>query len=430
MTRFFEPTVCTAILLALTSISPAFAGDGGTDLLSAETLSLSGDVRLVGVDGEPSWLQGGFGKLRFGAPAGAAPSNFHVTPEFGEANLIWKPRFSWSLSATVVGTVQNKGSIEGGFSEAFLAFKPLSEGKTKFSARAGLMWPAISLEHSGADWAVTETITPSAINSWVGEEVKVVGAEATVSTSLGRSKISATGGIFDFNDTAGALLAFRGWALHDEKVMTSNRQPLPILNDFIEWVQPRFTHPLIDMDRSFLKRPGFYAKLAWEAPFPLKVEALHYDNGGDPTAVNADLEWGWRTQFDNLGAILDVNDSLQLRTQAMSGRTRMGFPQNGVIWVDTKFKSAYLLMTKHYEKGSVSGRVEAFATRNHGSTQTAEDNEDGWAGTIAARHMIGKNATGLIEVVHTESDKAARTRVGLASKQRQTQMQIALRLHW
>ena len=34
-------------------------------LFSPETLTLSGDLRLVGVDGERSWVDDGFGKLRY-----------------------------------------------------------------------------------------------------------------------------------------------------------------------------------------------------------------------------------------------------------------------------------------------------------------------------------------------------------------------------
>ena len=416
--------------LALQAAAPAAAAGAGTDLFSSETISISSDFRLVGVDGERAWLDDGFGKLRFGASEGTNRSDFHVEPEFGEANLVWRPRLSWAVSGTIVAAVQNKDGLDAGLSEAFLSFKPLSGGKSKFSARAGLMWPAISLEHSGPEWAVTETITPSAINSWVGEEVKVVGAEASLATEVGGNKLSATAGIFDFNDTAGTLLAFRGWALHDEKAMAFKRQPLPPLNGFIQYVQPRFSHPLIDIDYKFLKHPGFYAKLAWEAPFPLRLEAIHYDNRADPEAVNADLEWGWRTKFDNIGAVLDLNDNLQLRTQGMAGHTRMGVPENGVIWVDTRFRSAYLLLTRHFERGSVSGRIEAFGTRNRGSTLTSEDDEDGWAVTLAARRGFGKLATGLIELLHVESDRAARERAGIAPKQSQTQLQMALRVHW
>ena len=60
-------------------------------------------------------------------------------------------------------------------------------------------------------------ITPSAINSWIGEEVKVVGVEGTATHPLAGGRLSGTFGLFGFNDTAGTQLAFRGWALHDRR---------------------------------------------------------------------------------------------------------------------------------------------------------------------------------------------------------------------
>ena len=47
-----------------------------------------------------------------------------------------------------------------------------------------------------------DTITPSAINSWIGEEVRPLAAEVTASTTAGEHQLSATAGIFAANDTA------------------------------------------------------------------------------------------------------------------------------------------------------------------------------------------------------------------------------------
>ena len=102
--------------------------------------------------------------------------------------------------------------------------------KLAFSARAGLMWPPISLEHEGADWHVKDSITPSAINSWIGEEVRPVAAEGTLAATLGEHKLRATAALMAGNDTAGTLLTFRGWALHDRTTLAFNRQPLPPLD--------------------------------------------------------------------------------------------------------------------------------------------------------------------------------------------------------
>ncbi len=405
----------------------AHADDGALDLFSAETVKVTGDIRGAATDGEHSWVDGEFGKLRYG---GTSAGKLKVRPEFGGAALVWQPRFTWSLSGTVVGQAQGGGLTEAGLSEAFVSFKPLSDAPVKISARAGLMWPPVSLEHSGPEWGVTETITPSAINSWIGEEVKVIGLEVTAKAKLGGHTLSGTAAIFDFNDTAGTMLAFRGWAMHDRVALAFRKQPLPELNEFIEYVQPRFSHPIIDMDGGVLRRPGYYAKLAWDLPVPVRIEALHYDNNANPEAVNADLEWGWRTKFNNVGVVADFAPGWQLRAQAMSGTTLMGFPEGGVIWVDTRFRAVYGMVTRSFDKGSISARVDVFDARNRGSTLVSDDDEDGWAATIAARRKLGDHFTLLAEALHVESTRGARSREGIDPKQKQNQFQLSLRFAW
>src|SRR5437868_8490062 len=83
-----------AFALALVCAAPARA-ESDLRLFSGDTLELNGDLRLVGVDGEQSWVDGGFGKLRSG---GSGDHDLRVTPQLGNANLIWQPQFTWSLS--------------------------------------------------------------------------------------------------------------------------------------------------------------------------------------------------------------------------------------------------------------------------------------------------------------------------------------------
>ena len=64
------------------------------ELFTADTIELTGDVRLVAVDGEKSWLDGGFGKLRSGSDG----ERLRVQPQLGNVSLVWKPQFTWSLS--------------------------------------------------------------------------------------------------------------------------------------------------------------------------------------------------------------------------------------------------------------------------------------------------------------------------------------------
>ena len=271
-----------ACALALLWAAPAQA-ESDFRLFSADTLQFTGDVRLAAADGERSWVDGGFGKLR---SSGDRDGDFHLKPQLGNANLIWQPQFTWSLSATVVGTLQGGEKTEAGLSQAYLSFRPMRSDKLSFSARAGLMWPPISLEHEGADWHVKDSITPSAINSWVGEEVRPVAAEGTVAATLGGHKLRATAAIMAANDTAGTLLTFRGWALHDRVTLAFRRQPLPPLEAEYQDYQASFTNPLLDVHSGFASRPGYYAKLSWQPPVPVRIDLFRYDNRANPEDVN------------------------------------------------------------------------------------------------------------------------------------------------
>jgi len=395
-------------------------------IFTPDTLTLSGDVRAVGVGGDESWVDGGFGKLRSG---GGSDGDFHVEPELGNVTLAWQPQFTFALGATVVAAVQGGERTEGGLSEAYLTFRPMRSADVAWSARAGLMWPPVSLEHEGADWHVRDSITPSAINSWIGEEVRPAAIEGSVSANLGNHKLRATAALFAANDTAGTLLTFRGWALHDRTTLAFNRWTLPPLGPEFSGVQAPFTHPLIDLHAGFAHRPGYYAKLAWQPPVPVRIELFHYDNRADPEDVNLDHEWGWRTRFDNVGLVAELGGGAELRAQGISGRTRMGYLEDGTRWIDNRFRSVFVLLTKPVGPFGLAVRGEAFGTRNRGSWWAGEYDEHGWSAMISARRSWGP-LTALVELLHVSSDSPARENAGEAPRQRQTQVQTQLRMRW
>jgi len=401
---------------------PAVASD--TRLFTPNAFELDGDVRLVAVDGERSWVDGGFGKLRSGSEG-----DLRLQPQLGNVSLIWKPQLSWSVGAIVVASVQGGQRTDAGLSQAYLTYRPMrSSSGVAFSARAGLMWPPVSLEHEGVDWHVKDSITPSAINSWIGEEVRPVAAEGTISTKLGDHKLRATVAVFAANDTAGTLLTFRGWALHDRTTLAFRSQPLPPLGPMTGHQAP-FTHPLIDLHSGFAHRPGYYAKLAWAPPAPVRLELFHYDNRANPQTVTLAPEWGWRTRFDDAGLVADLGSGAELKAQALQGRTRMGFVMDGRRFVDDRFRSAYAMFTKPFGKVGLAVRAEAFDTRNRGSIWTDEYDEHGWSAMLAAKREWGP-VTGLAELLHVWSDTPAREYAGEPERQRPTQLQAEVRMHW
>jgi hypothetical protein len=394
------------------------------DLFSPDAFELSGDVRLVAVDGEKSWVEGGFGKLRSGSNG-----DLRIRPQLGNVSLVWKPQFTWSLGATIVGSLQGGQRTEAGLSQAYLTYKPMRTTGLAPSARIGLMWPPVSLEHEGADWHVRNSITPSAINSWIGEEVRPLAAEATLVAAPGGHQLRATAAVIAANDTAGTLLTFRGWALHDRTTLAFHRQPLPPLGPDWAGVQAPYTHPLVDLHRGLAHRPGYYAKLAWQPPVPVRLELFRYDNRTNPEDVNSDPEWGWHTQFDNLGLVADLGGGAELRAQALTGRTRMGYVEEGRRWIDNRFRSAFVLLTRPFGPFGLSVRAEAFGTRNRGSWWPAEYDERGWSATAAGKRDFGR-FTGLFEVLHVSSRNELFEERGLAPRQRQTQAQAELRMRW
>ncbi len=400
--------------------------DGGgsqTDIFSKNTVFLMLDTRLTVADGAKSFDNGGFGITRFqGDSKGGYAAQ--VAPE--EADLVWSPRFTNSLSANVSAAWQKDHGPGVGLMEAFVSYLPAQTGAVSISARAGLMWPDISLEHStGGAWTVVNTITPSAINSWVGEEVRVVGIETTVHASVADQELALTAGGFEYNDTSGTLLSFRGWALQDIKGTAPGNFSLPPLNPFIKLLQQNLTQNTINIDHT----PGWYASLSWRPPAPFGVALFYYDNDGDPQAFTTQGQWGWRTRFWNLGVNADLDAKTRLLAQGMIGSTQMGFKTDGVPWVDTDYQAVYVMLTRQIGAFAVSGRVDGFQTREHGSEMPPDNDQDGYALTAAARINLNTHLTLLGEALNVRSWRGTRVDLGGLDSpyESQTVFQIALR---
>jgi hypothetical protein len=402
---------------------PADSTASGPDIFSKDAFTVMLDIRLAVANGAPSFVNGGFGKTRF---QGYSNGDFLAKIMPMEADVVWHPRFSNSLSANVSTAWQRDHDQPFDIIEVYLNYLPSQTGKVGFSGRAGLMWPEISLEHStGGAWSVVNTITPSAINSWVGEEVKVIGGEGTLHVDAGEHVLAFTGGVFGWNDTSGTLLSFRGWALHDEKSTAYGHFPLPPLDAFLTQVQQNKTRNTDEIDH----QPGWYVRADWRPPWPFGLALFYYDNRGNPEAVTSALQWGWRTKFWNLGLNAKLDSKTRLLAQGMIGSTTMGFPVNGQPWVHTDFRSAYMLVTHNLGPLAVTGRVEGFGTTEHGSEMSSGNSESGWSWTVAARVPINDHFTVFGEVLNVRSWRPTRVELGglPSSFESQSVIQIAVR---
>ncbi len=409
-----------ALLLSCFAV-PAFAQ---ADIISPDTISGLVDLRVALADGEPSWLDDGFGKTRFG---GGDSGGWKAHATVADAAVVWKPKFTWEWSATVDAEMQPDQKHAVDLIEAYVSYKPVPRSEWRFGGRFGLFYPPISLEHGGPGWTVADTITPSAINTWVAEEVKVVGAEGTVTRDFGGNEISATAAVFGFNDTSGTLLTYRGWALHDYRAQAFGDMTLPTFteegyDDEYEEYQAKGTRPTIEL----ADRVGYYGRVEWRAPGNLAFNAFFYDNDGDRVS-GRDLQWSWATRFWNFGATWEPDDKTRVFGQYMDGVTLQGErTPMGVFW-DMRFRSAYVAISRKLGPGKATLRGDWFETIDHSFQQFFDNNEEGWAVTGAYKYPLSEHADLLLEALHVSSDRADRAYAEIPTKQDQTTLQAALR---
>ena len=399
------------------------------DLLSPAVVSVQGDVRLSAADGEASWLQDGFGKTRYGGTGPSQGNGWTSRLQLASADIIWRPALAFDLNGYVDAVYQPVKDSPVDLSEAFLQYKPLPRADGwRWQARAGLMYPPASLENDGPGWTPTRTITPSAINSWLGEEVKVIAIEGRVARRWGDQELSAGGAIFTHDDTSGTLLSWRGWMFSDLRSTLSGETLIPQVPAAHKpfFVQDYDSRAIAELDN----RPGVYAWGEWRSPFGVTANLFYYDNAGDRTTVNLVTgQWSWDTRFWNLGLRYAPDAKTEFLAQAMTGRTVTGFVIPGKGWrVDADFDAAYLLASRKLGKDMITGRVDWFDVRD--ATWQALDNNDerGWSLTADWRRPIGDHLTVLMEVVHVEADRPSRAYVGDATRQSQTMVQTALKV--
>ncbi len=289
------------------------------------------------------------------------------------------------------------------------------------SARAGLFFPPASLEHDGAEWTTHHTLTPSAIGSWIAEEVKVAGAELTLHTALADRPLSLTVAAFGANDTAGALLTFRGWALHDIRATVGQTMPLPPITPVL-FEQAWRTRPVAEVDG----RIGGYGRVELALSHALRLSAMVYANRGDPSALR-NGQYGWNTRFATIGASLRTPGDTTILAQVMVGTSIMGLDAQRRALTSVTFSSGYLLVAKPLRAGALTARIDAFAVDDHSFLDLEDNREKGAAVTGAWATPLWGTTEMVTEVLAVWSDRPARAQIGVRADQTDVRTKIAVR---
>jgi hypothetical protein len=354
--------------------------------------------------------KGGLGKLQFGGGR----------PEFQFAQAVGQGVFSPTDDLHVVAVARFDPRARDGIDalETYIAYRP-SMDDWHGSLKAGVFFPPFSLENVDLGWSSPYTQTSSAINSWFGDELRTIGTEVRVERRTAAGAFALTASVFCCNDPAGVLIAYRGWTLdsYPTGVFEKVREPDATVKLFGE-TTPGYTPLFREIDN----RAGWYAGLSWSQPAFGKAEIYRYDNEADPSAVRGDNN-AWRTRFWSAGWETFAGP-FAILAQGLTGDTTVE-PVPG-FYAETKFRSAYVLVSYDIGDWRLAGRAETFQTRI--ATPPSLLDEDGTALTAALSWRPRDWLRMTAEVVEIDSKRNERLLESLDPNQSGTQFLLGVRL--
>ena len=388
----------------------------------AQDASLHGylDARLVTAPNERSWIDGGLGKSRYGDTGASL--------RFGGAALVGSAQLTPSVLA--FAGVQLQGGHRAGIDvlEAWLRWRPVSTTRWRGSVQAGAFFPPVSLENDAIGWTSPWTLTPSAINSWIGEELRAVGAEARIERRGETATWELRGALFQRNDPAGNLLAVRGWSLSDRTFGLGSR-----LREPDAYVRDEGGEPpqLYDPFRRIGRHWGNYVQLAWRARGWGRVSLMHYDNHADPAAwvphAGGDRLYAWHTRFWSLGASADTGP-IGWIVQMMDGHTVVE-PAPALAFT-TRYRAAFVLAGWNRGAWRPALRLDHFSTRDSSEVPGVYAGEHGNAVTAALNWRPREWLRLTLEALRIDSIRAVRADYGLSPRSRTTQVQLSARVFY
>lgn len=381
------------------------------------------DVRMVVTDDAVSWLDAGLGKTRFG---GNNKGEDRIRLGIAEASAIVRSRFNLSTSGKLHLKTDPEQTHGVDVVESFVSYRPLSTSATRFKARAGIFFPPVSLENRQLAWTSPYSISSSAINSWIGEELRTLGVELTATHRMSDEQYSFTGSLFRANDPAGSLLAWRGWALHDRKSGLYDRLPLPPLPSIESGgpiqTQASWVEPFHELDH----KTGYYAAIDWEHLDIGQLKIMRYDNRANETAFDGN-QYAWHTRFTSIGGSYDFINGVELLAQILRGDSVMGRMPSGASVVEIDFKAAYLLLSKPFKQHRISARYDRFSVDDLDTVTVDNNAEDGWAISLAYSLKLTRSQRLFIEAMQISSDRANRATLGLQPVIKENTLQLSYR---
>jgi hypothetical protein len=389
------------LILVLVGVAPARATDWELDV----------DARLVSSDGRKSFVDGGLGTLRY--------DQDHSGLRLGRARLALSQPLGdvWSvkLDASAWGD-SDKNPID--LTEAYLQLRPYPRAGYRFRLKAGAFYAPISLENRTSGWESPYTLSYSAINTWVAEELRTVGVEGQIDwlgTRTGQAfDLALTGGAFGWNDPAGVVLANRGFALDDRQTTLFGRVGNP---------GPGALRTM-ELFHEIDHRVGYYAGIEVRYFDRLVVRALHYDNRADPEDFDPSVPaFAWQTHFDTAGARLETQAGWTAIVQWLNGETYIEPASGDLEW---PFDAKFALLSKEFGPHRLSLRYDTFHVT--GAEPEGRGEQRGHAWTAAYMLEPTPQWRFALEWLRvTSSDRNRALLLGQPAVARETQLQLSVR---
>ncbi|NQZ81125.1 MAG: hypothetical protein HRT52_08940 [Colwellia sp.] len=384
------------------------------------------DIRAVHVNSDSnadSYLSGDYGKFRYGQGTSIALSQLAIQ---------YKNEFYNQYAVVVVANAfADDNQTNVGITEGYLSYKGLpSASGWRYKAKLGLFYPQISLENNATAWSTPYTLTSSTLNNWVGEEFRHSGGAFTLEKlgkfSKSKHDFSLDVALFQNNDTAGAMLAWHGWALGSRQTLLQEKLTLPDFSAREGMLKAQAAHsdPFIELD----SRWGIHLVGQWRWQHKLKANIGYYDNNADTTVVKKG-QYAWSTKFSHMGFKYKLNKQLELIAQYMKGTTFMQSPYGDKV-VDNDFYSTFIMLRKYWQQHHIALRIEAFSVDDNDSTEGDNNDEDGTAITLSYRFKLGASSFIHTEYNWLESTRASRSYVWQPIELTEQQLQVAYRYYF
>jgi hypothetical protein len=367
------------------------------------------DARLVSSDAQDSAADAGLRSVRFDSKESGL--------QLGRARLALDQDLgqTWTihLDASAWGDDPHD-PID--MTEAYAQWRPYPFEGYRFRLRAGAFYSPISLENRASGWESPYTLSYSAINTWLGQELRTIGVEGQLDWLGTRSghdiDLSMVGGVFGWDDPAGTVLATRGFSLNDRQTPLFGHVGSPVTTVI------GTTEPFHEIDH----QPGYYGGLEARYFDRVTVRALRYDNRADPASYDGSLhEFAWSTHFYAAGARAELQSGWSAIVQWLEGETYVAPDGVEVEW---PFRARFALISKTIGRHRLSFRYDTFDVEGAGPVDKGAQN--GHALTAAYVYEASEHWRFMLEWLEVFTHSADRA---LLSDQppfaRENQLQLA-----